>query len=58
MKTIGNIITTLAAFTFMLSLCTMESNPVLAFAAMFISGIVLAVYGYQYEEKRLREGKR
>lgn len=58
MKMIGNIITTLAAFTFMLAMCTMDSNPVLAFAAMFISGIVLAVYGYHYEEKRLKEGKR
>lgn len=58
MKIIGNIITILAAFTFMLGMCTIDSNPVLAFAAVFISGIVLAVYGYQYEEKRLKEGKR
>lgn len=58
MKIISNIIATLAAFAFMLSLCTMDSNPVLAFAAMFISGIVLAAYGYAYEEKRIREGKR
>lgn len=58
MKGISNIITTLAAFAFMLGMCSIDSNPVLAFAAMFISGIVLAAYGYAYEEKRIREGKR
>lgn len=58
MKTIGNIITVLAAFAFMLGMCMIDSNPVLAFTAMFISGIVLAAYGYAYEEKRIRDGKR
>ncbi len=58
MKMIGNIITTLAAFAFMLGMCMIDTNPVLAVTAMFISGIVLAAYGYAYEEKRLKEGKR
>ena len=58
MKTINTIITTLAAFAFMLGMCSMDGNPVLAFATLFISGIVLAAYGYAYEEKRLKEGKR
>ena len=58
MKTIGNIITTLAAFAFMLGMSMIDTNPVLAVTAMFISGIVLAAYGYAYEEKRLKEGKR
>ena len=58
MKTIGNIITTLAAFAFMLGMCSVDGNPVWAFSLMFVSGIVLAIFGYQYEEKRLKEGKR
>ena len=58
MKTLGNIITTLAAFAFMLGMCTLDGNPVLALTAMFISGIVLAIASYIYEEKRLKEGKR
>lgn len=58
MKMISNIITTLAAFAFMLGMCSIDGNPVLAFSLMFVSGIVLAAAGYIYEEKRLKEGKR
>ena len=58
MKTIGNIITFLAAFAFMLGMCMLDGNPPLALGIMFISGIVLAIAGYIYEEKRLKEGKR
>lgn len=58
MKTIGNIITILAAFAFMLAMCMIDSSPVLAFSIMFVSGIWLAAYGYIQEEKRLKEGKR
>lgn len=58
MKTIGNIITCLAAFAFMLGMCTIDSNPVLALTTMFISGVWLAAYGYTQEEKRLKEGRR
>lgn len=58
MKTIGNIITFLAAFAFMLGMCMLDGNPVGAFGLMFVSGIVLAIAGYIYEEKRLKEGKR
>ena len=58
MKTIGNIITFLAAFAFMLSMCMIDGNPVLAFTTMFISGAWLAGWGYNQEEKRLKEGRR
>lgn len=58
MKTIGNIITFLAAFAFMLGMCMLDGNPVGGFGLMFASGIVLAIAGYIYEEKRLKEGKR
>lgn len=58
MKTIGNIVTFLAAFAFMLGMCMLDSNPVGGFGLMFVSGIVLAIAGYIYEEKRLKEGKR
>ncbi len=58
MKTFGNIITILAAFAFMLSLCTIEGNIILSLTTMFISGVWLAAYGYIAEEKRLKEGRR
>lgn len=58
MKTIGNIITGLAAFMFMLGMCTIDGNTVFSLCAMFISGIVLAIAGYIAEEKRLKEGRR
>lgn len=58
MKTIGNIITVLAAFAFMLGMCMIDGNPVTALTTMFISGIWLAAYGYAQEEKRLKGGKR
>lgn len=58
MKTIGNIITTLAAFAFMLGMCSLDGNPVWAFCLMFVSGIVLAIASYIHEEKRLKEGRR
>lgn len=58
MKTIGNIISILAAFMFMLGMCVIDGNPVFAFASMFISGVWLAAWGYAQEEKRLKEGKR
>ena len=52
MKAFGEIVTTLAAMTFMLSFCMMETRPVLAFATLFISGIVLAIAIFNVEEKR------
>ena len=52
MKTIGDIVTALAAIAFMLSFCMMEKNPVLAFVTLFISGIVLAIVIFNCEEKR------
>ena len=58
MKLICNIITTLAAFAFMLGMCMIDSNPVAAFATMAICGIWLAAYGYYSEEKRLKGGRR
>jgi hypothetical protein len=58
MKTIGNIITVLAAFMFMLGMCAIDGNPAFALATMFVCGIWLAAYGYYQEEKRLKEGKR
>lgn len=58
MKTLCNIIIYLAAFTFLLAMCMIDSNPVGAIGAMFVSGIVLAAFGYAYEEKRLKEGRR
>lgn len=58
MKTIGNIITFLAAFAFMLGMCMIDGNPALALGIMLISGIWLGAYGYRQEEKRLKEGKR
>ena len=57
MKTIGNIITTLAAFAFMLSMCMVDGNPVLAFTIMFISGIVLVIVAFNDEEERIRRGR-
>ena len=58
MKTIGNIITGMAAFMFMLGMCTIDGNTVFSLCTMFISGIVLAIASYIHEEKRLREGRR
>lgn len=58
MKTIGDIVTALAAIAFMLSFCVMEANPVLAFATLFISGIVLAIAIFNAEEDRARGGRR
>ena len=52
MKTFGDIVTVLAAIAFMLSFCMMETNPVLAFATLFISGIVLAIVIFNAEEAR------
>ena len=57
MKTIGNIITVLAAFAFMLGLCSVDGNPVLAIATLIISGIVLAIVAFTEEEKRIRRGR-
>lgn len=54
MKTIGNIITFLAAFAFMLGMCMIDGNPALALGIMLISGIWLGAYGYAQEEKRLK----
>ena len=58
MKTIGNIVTTLAAFMFMWGMCLIDSNPVAALTTMFVCGIWLAAYGYYQEEKRLKGGRR
>lgn len=58
MKGIGNIITFLAAFAFMLGMCTIDGNPVLALSAMFVSGVWLAGYGYLEEEKRRKSERR
>ena len=58
MKTIGNIISFLAAFAFMLGMCMIDSNPVAALTTMFVCGIWLAAYGYYQEEKRLKRGRR
>ena len=58
MKIIGKIITGLAAFTFVLSLCMMDADPVAAFFMMFVSGCWIAGYCYIWEEKRLKEEKR
>lgn len=58
MKTMGDILTVLAAIAFMLSFCMMENTPVLAFATLFVSGIVLAIAIYNDEEKRARGGRR
>lgn len=57
MKAFGEIVTTLAAMTFMLSFCMMETRPVLAFAMLFISGIVLAIAIFTTEEKRAGGGR-
>ena len=57
MKTMGDILTALAAIAFMLSFCAMEANPVLAFATLFVSGIVLAIAIYNAEEERIRRGR-
>lgn len=52
MKTFGDIVTVLAAIAFMLSFCMLETNPVLAFATLFVSGIVLAIVIFNAEEAR------
>lgn len=58
MKTIGDIVTVLAAIAFMLSFCMMEKTPELAFATLFVSGIVLAIVIFNAEEERARGGRR
>lgn len=58
MKTMGDILIVLAAIAFMLSFCMMETNPVLAFATLFVSGIVLAIAIFNAEEDRARGGRR
>lgn len=58
MKTFGKIITFLAAFAFMLGMCSLDANPVTAFFTMFVSGCWIAGYCYIWEEKRLKEERR
>ena len=58
MNTLCNIITTMAAFMFMLGMCMIDGNPVLALSMMFVSGIVIAAFGYAYEEKRRKRMSR
>lgn len=57
MKTIGNIITVMAAFMFMLGMCMIDGNPVVALTTMFVSGVWLATYGYYHEAKQIKRGK-
>lgn len=52
MKTFGDIVTVLALIAFLLSFCMMEKTPLLAFATLFISGIVLAIVIFNAEEAR------
>ena len=57
MKKICDFITYVAAFAFMLGLCMLDGNIVLAFILMFVSGIWLASRICVYEEDRLRREK-
>ena len=58
MKRLCEIITYIAVFAFMLSLCTMDSNPILAFATMMIAGGWIVGYSWCWEERRRqREGR-
>lgn len=52
MKDFGEIVTTIAAMAFLLAFGIMEAKPVLAFAMLFISGIVIAIAIFCTEEKR------
>lgn len=57
MKDFGEIVTTLAVMAFMLAFGIMEAKPVLAFAMLFISGIVIAIAIFCTEEKRAGGGR-
>ena len=57
MKKFCEIITFIAIFAFMLSLCTLDSNPVLAFATMIVAGGWIIGFSWCYEERRQREGR-
>lgn len=52
MSTFGDIVTALSFIAFVLSFGMMETRPVLGFATLFISGIVLAIAIFNAEEKR------
>lgn len=53
MSNFGEIITTVAVAAFMLSLCLVDGNPVLAFSTMFISGAWIIGYHWWQEEERI-----
>lgn len=57
MKLIGKGITFVASFAFMLALCLLEANPVLAGMTILFSGAWIVTYCYWWEEdqRRLRK---
>lgn len=57
MNKLCDLITYVAAFAFMLGVCMLDGNIVLAFLLMFVSGIWLAARTCAYEEERLRREK-
>lgn len=57
-KTICNIITSLAAFAFMLSLGMMDGNPTAAVIILLLSGAWLGGYAYVWEENRRERERR
>ena len=58
MKLIDNIINSMAAFAFMMALCTLESNLIGSTATIIIAGTWLICRAWMHEEEhRKREGR-
>lgn len=58
MKTVGNIIITIAWIVFLVSLCSIESLSLFSLVGLFVSGSVLGVYAFWCEEERKARGGR
>lgn len=58
MKKLCEIITYIAVLAFVLSLCTMDNNPVLSCATILIAGGWIVGFSWCWEEeRRRREGR-
>ena len=58
MKKVCNIITTIAAVAFMLSLCSIDSNPLGSIIIMLITGAWVVGYSFVEEELKREEVRR